>query len=271
MKFIILGTLFISLVHPTMSFAGITEIKTVNNQIGLQAMILNVDYLESGNGTTSGTGKLDSESGGVPGMAIFFSRMWDDSNAYFEAELSRSEGETKYVGSLLSGGSGYGSVVSKSTAILTDYSMRFGKGIYVGRSHSITNNLVTPYVELGHHEWFRGVNAGETYSHYFYGVGLLWQYSPMNSKFVYSVNGLAGKSHRSYIDVTGEFSGALGNSSLYKVGLSFDYAISKKIHCNAGAEYTSFAYGISDTYSNLLEPDSTSVYIIYKAGLGFIF
>lgn len=268
--------LIVCLSFSALSYAEMAEIKVANNQIGFQVMILNVDYMETGNGTTSGTGKLDTETGAVPGKALFISRMWGNSNAYFEAQYSRCEGSTDYVGALLSGGP-YGSVVSKSGAILSDYSARLGKGFAVGHSglgsHEV--NMLTPYAELGHHEWYRGVNAGETYSHHYYGVGILWQYSPVNSRMVLSVNGLAGKTFGSYIDVTGYFSGELGNSTVYKAGLGLDYALTKIIHVNIGAEYTSFAYGISDSYPSslgpVLEPDSTSAYLIYKAGLGFAF
>jgi hypothetical protein len=131
--------------------------------------------------------------------------------------------------------------------------------------------MLTPYFELGRQEWYRGVNAGETYYHNAYGAGLLWQMSGAGSRLVISVNGLVGKTFGAYIDVTGVFSGALGSSPLYKAGVNADYALSKSLHLNAGVDYLRFAYGKSDVYGIYLEPGSTSTYLFYKAGLGIAF
>ena len=249
------------------------EIREANNQIGLQLITMNVDYLESGNGTTTGTGKLDSETGPVAGNGIYFSRMLGNADVYFQGQYSRNEGRTKYVGGLIGPPSTpYGSVVTTSAAIITNYSVRLGKGIELDRlGRSGNEHLLTPLFELGRQEWFRGVNAGETYYHNTFGAGLLWQYSPQNTRLVVSGLILAGQTFGSYIDVTGYFAGPLGNSSLLKWGISLDYALTKIVHVNMGVDYTSFAYGISDTYGGYLEPDSTSAYLIYRAGLGFSF
>jgi hypothetical protein len=249
--------------------AGIPEIKASNNQLSWQAMSLNMDYAERDD---SGV-LLDTETGPVQGNMFTLSLMRSNANVYFQAQYSRNEGRSKYVGGLIGPPSTpYGSVVSTSGATITNYSFRLGKGFELGRSSNASNDyLLTPYVELGMQEWYRGVNAGETYSHKTYGAGLLWQISSSGSKFVTSINGLIGQTFGSYIDVTGYFSGALGSSPLYKAGLNFDYAFTKFLHGNFGLDYVNFAYGKSAVYSGYLEPDSTSTYLMYKAGLGIAF
>lgn len=248
--------------------AGIPEIKACNNQISWQAMSLNMDY---GERDDSGV-LLDTESGPVPGNMYTLSLMRGNANLYFQVQYSRNEGRTKYVGGYLSPPTPYGSVVSSSGATITNYSFRLGKGFELGRpGNAGSDYMLTPYVELGMQEWYRGVNAGETYSHKTYGAGLLWQISSSGNKFVTSINGLIGQTFGSYIDVTGYFSGALGNSPLYKAGLNFDYAFTKLLHGNLGVDYVSFTYGKSAVYSGYLEPDSASTYLLYKAGLGIAF
>lgn len=251
------------------AIAGLPEISASNNQLGFQVMMLNVNYAETDNAGVL----LDTEKGPVPGGALIFTRMWESANAYFQAQYSRNEGRTDYVGGLIGPpATPYGSVVTTSAATFTNYSVRLGKGFDLGRSAMAASGfMLTPYVELGRQEWYRGVNAGETYYHNAYGAGLLWQMSGAGSKLVISLNGLVGKTFGASIDVTGVFSGALGSSPLYKAGLNVDYALSKSLHLNAGADYVRFAYGKSDVYGGYLEPDSTSTYLLYKAGLGIAF
>jgi hypothetical protein len=251
------------------AIAGLAEIKASNSQVGFQFTTLKVDYAETDNAGVL----LDTEKGPVPGSAVFFSRMWGSANAYFQAQYGRNEGRTDYVGGLIGPpATPYGSVVTTSAATFTNYSVRLGRGFELGRSALAASGfMLTPYVELGRQEWYRGVNAGETYYHNAYGAGLLWQMSGAGSRLVVSVNGLVGKTFGASIDVTGVFSGALGSSPLYKAGLSVDYALSKSLHLNAGVDYARFAYGKSDVYGGYLEPDSTSTYLIYKAGFGVAF
>jgi len=273
MRVVQIALLLVSLFFSIESIAGLSEIKGSNNQLGFQAMITNMDYLETGNGILGAKGaKLDSETGNVSGNSMFFSRMWGSKNNYFAAQYSSSSGYTKYVGALISGGT-YGSIVSRSSATLTDYSARLGLGFVAAVSRD--EIMLTPHVELGHHEWYRGVNRGEDYTHQYVGLGVLLQYSPVQSSLVYSARGLIGMTFGSYIDVTGVFAGPLGNSSLYMAGLSVDYAFTKIIHLNLGAEYLSFSYGSSELYpyagGYVGEPESTSTYLIYKAGMGISF
>jgi hypothetical protein len=139
--------------------------------------------------------------------------------------------------------------------------------------------MITPYVELGSHKWERGVNYGETYSNTYYGIGLLGQYLLMD-KFVISADAMYGHTMQSAISVTSGpgligFSGDLGNSDIYKVGVSLDWALVPRLHVTAGADYTAFNYGISANYpsGNLVawEPDSKTNYTTLRLGLGWGF
>jgi len=256
------------------AFAGTSDIKASNNQIGTQAIYTYVDYTETGNGTLgTATGTLDTERGWVPGSALSLSTMkdWWLGNDYVAAEYDHSVGTTQYVGSY-QGGGGYGSAVLTSGAMMDNYSARYGTGI-IGDGES----MLTPYVELGHYENYRGVNYGETYSHSYYGLGALAQYSPVR-RLVFSVNALWGHTYGSAITVNGPdgFSDRLGNSQLYKAGLSADYAFMQNLHGHVGVNYMSFAYGMSPIHSlgggvYTLEPDSETNYTTVALGFGYAF
>lgn len=253
--------------------AGVSDIKSANNQLGIQLISTNVDYTETGNGILgSMTGTLDTEAGHVPGIGLSLSVMRDIwlGNDYFEAEHDVSRGHTNYVGGFQNPPTPYGSVTGTSSAKLINFSARYGKGFVVNDQF-----MLTPYAELGRHQWDRGVNLGETYVHGYYGIGLLAQYSPA-SKLVLSANALAGNTFGSNIVVNGAFSGPLGNSVLTRIGVAADYALARNIHANIGVDYTSFSYGISNLYpagSNLFtwEPDSKTNYTTLRIGLGYAF
>ena len=253
------------------AFAGTSDIKASNNQVGIQLIGTNVNYKETGNGTVGAAGKtLDTENGNVNGFALTASVMRDLwlGNDYMAAEYSRNSGSTGYVGSAQGGV--YGSVVRSSGATMNDYSFRYGKGFSLSEQV-----MLTPYGEIGHHQWYRGVNLGETYTNSYYGVGVMGQYSPI-PKLVMTANGFVGSTARSNIDVTGIGSANLGNSGLYRIGLSADYAITAKIHGNVGVDYTSFKYGASAWQSlggglTWAEPNSSTNNTTVKAGLGYAF
>lgn len=255
-------------------YASTTDIKAANSQIGIQAISTNVNYTETGNGLLgTATGTVDTENGNVPGYNISASVMKDLwlGNDYIEAQYSHNSGNTTYVGALQGGT--YGSVVGMSSATLLDYSARYGKGMDLSDAA-----MATPYIELGHHEWDRGVNYGETYTHNYVGLGVLGQYSPVG-KLVFTGNLMVGNTFGSNIDVAagpgvGGFSGALGNASLYKAGLSADYAFTQHFHANIGIDHTSFKYGMSSLYPvNGLswEPDSKTSYTTTSIGIGYAF
>ncbi len=264
------------------AFADISAVRASNNQISIQTISTKVDYTETGNGTLgTATGTLDTETGDVPGSAIFLSTMTSN-NEYFHVGYDHSSGHTMYTGMPITGGV-FGSIVGVSSAVLGNFNARFGEGFEI---HSVGRQpvvpfMLTPYVEIGRHKWDRGVNYGETYTHNYVTVGALWQFSPINSKLVLSADAMLGTTFRSYIVVnsgpglTG-FSGALGNSTIYKVGLSADYAFLNHFHGNVGVDYMSFGYGMSAVYPVgggfvAWEPDSKTNYTIIKFGVGYSF
>ena len=269
------------------SGGGASDIKSSNNQVGIQSISTTVNYTEIGNGQYGApSGTLDTETGVVPGRAYYFSSMNDTlfGNDYFKATYDQSVGYTNYIGANLNLPNGppgpYGSITSTSGAVLTNYSARYGKGFDRGA------NMLTPFIEFGSHRWDRGVNYGESYSNLYFGYGVLSQYSYGNG-LVMSVEAMYGRTTQSAIAVSSSppgtpvagqligFSGALGNSDLYKVGISFDYALVQRLHVNMGVDYSAFNYGISGLYPSgsayAFEPDSKTNYITVRFGLGFGF
>ena len=271
-----LSKIIISVICATLSLpalADTTDIQTANNQAGVQATSTHVDYTETGNGIYgTPTGTLNTETGNVLGYALLFSTMknWWLGNDYLEIGYSHNKGDTSYIGEAVDGSTPYGSIVGQDGAVLEDYHLRYGKGFVINN-----NLMLTPYFEIGHHSWDRSINAGETYANRYYGFGVLGQYSPA-SKLVLTANALAGGTYGSNINVVDIFSGSLGNSGLFKIGFSADYAFTQHLHANIGADYTSFKYSISAIYPIgngyvAWEPDSTTKYTTIELGLGYAF
>lgn len=264
------------LILPATAAAGTSEILASNNQASLQFVSTYVNYTETGNGIFgTHTGVLDTETGSVPGAALSVSFMVRPEHLYFRAGYDYSSLYTNYTGSL-QGGS-FGSVMSRSSAILVNYGARLGKGITLRDSF-----MLTPYFEFGRHEWNRGVNYGEIYTHDYLGLGILGQYSPAAaSAFVFSLNAMLGETRESYIVVKPGsraygFEGGLGDSPLMRFGLAADYAITKRLHGNLAADYESFRYGMSAVYPVgagfvAWEPDSRTYYTTLRLGLGLAF
>jgi len=258
------------------SFATEQTIIDSNNQFSAKFVLKKLAYEENGNGILgSSVGLLDTEKGYVPGWGLgltFMGNVLLDKD-YVDLEFSHSTGHTDYVGALIGGG-GFGSVTDTSSARILDLSGRVGEGFSVGQ-----NFMLTPFLELGYHKWARGVNAGETYTHNYWGGGLLAQAS-LGDKFVLSFNGMIGRTFSSRIEVFGNsgFSGALGNSINYRFGGAVDYAVTKIVHFNFGVDYTRFKYGISKLFPVpgfpgfvQWEPDSKSRYTVFNAGVGIAF
>jgi hypothetical protein len=249
-----------------------SDILSANNQAGIAFATTNFDYLE-----TSGAGaKLDSEGGWVPGVNVSLSLMNNMlvNNFYFRADYTHLDGKTDYVGGTW-GNPTYGSLKAKSPAVVDDIDFRFGKGFELSR-----NFMATPYLGAGYHDWQRNVGYQEEYTNGYVGAGLMLQWSPID-RFVLSANGLVGTTFDSNIVTGGSFpiDVALGDSTIYRVGLSGDYALTRSIHVNAGVEYVDFAYGKSaETYYNtnqgvigVYEPDSTTKNTTVKVGVGYAF
>lgn len=251
------------------------DIGAVNNRVLIQVMSTRVDYTEVGNGYLgTSTGVLDTETGSIMGVGLSLSRMRPGRNIYWQAGVDYSSGSTQYTGSLLGGGA-FGSYTGTSSAALVNYEARLGKGFDVRE-----NFLVTPYLEAGGHRWERGVSYGELYTHYYYGLGVMAQYSPA-PKLVLSVDGLLGRTVRSHIVVNSGalmngFSAPLGNSTLSRIGAAADYAFNPHLRGNLAIEYMKFRYGASAAFpigGGLVawEPDSETRYLVVKAGLAVPF
>jgi hypothetical protein len=264
--------------------ASSSDIKASNNQIGYQSISTIVNYTEIGGKYGVAAGTLDTETGPVPGRALYFSSMTNGllGNDYFKATYDQSVGSTKYTGANLNLPNGpagaFGSVVSTSGAILINYNFRYGKGLDLRGA-----SMLTPYVEFGTHRWERAVNYGESYSNTYYGLGLLNQYV-VGNHLVFSIDAMAGHTKGSAITVISSppgvpltskvtgFAAPLGDSELYKVGVSLDYTLGQRIHVTAGIDYTAFNYGVTAIQSGgLFEPDSQTKNTTFIFGLGWGF
>ncbi len=255
-------------------YAGSQDILAANNLVLMQFTSTRVDYSEYGNGFMgTQTGLIDREAGPVPGVALSASGMSRESGFYWQASYAYSSGHTDYTGALMGGT--YGSYVGVSSAVLEDYRARLGKGFSVRDAF-----MLVPCLEIGRHEWERGVNYGEIYNHYYYAPGLMAQYSAAN-RLVLSMHALYGRTLGSHITVASGplmngFSAALGNSPLLKIGVGADYAFDAQIHGNISVEVTRFRYGMSAPYpvgANVVawEPDSQTRYVVLKLGVGVAF
>ena len=285
-----------------MSFGASADtdaIRAANNQAGLQYVNSNVNYTE----TFPGGAKADTERGHVPGFGVSASVMKDIflGNDYVEAQFSRLNGNTHYVGSsqtptvLSPTGIGtYGSLTQSDGAQITDFSVRYGKAFEVQGRY-----LVTPFAEAGYHEWKRILRAScgagvvascgstEDYTNGYLGLGVMGQVSPAEH-WVLTANALIGMTISSNISVKGgpillaavgtaEGSAGLGNSPIYRLGLGADYAFTKQFHANVGVDYVDFEYGKSGNFAlgspgpTVYEPDSTSKYTTINVGLGYAF
>lgn len=252
--------------------AGMSDIVAADNQLGIQVTDMNLDYTETGDGVhTALTGTLDTEKGDVYGFNLTYSSLanWFLGNDYLALQYGQNHGNTDYVGQPLSSPTNtYGSIVSSSTAKTIDYSLRYGKGFVLGGKA-----MAIPYLEIGSHEWDRGVGYDETYKHSYYGVGGMLQFSPA-SKLVLTLDGMIGKTQGAHLDAANGllYSGDLGSKALTRFGASLDYAFTQRIHGMAGFDYTHYKYGVSGAnWLGLLEPDSETKKTMYRVGIGYAF
>jgi opacity protein-like surface antigen len=252
----------------------VNPILVANNQISLDAIGQNIDYLE----TDAARSPLDSERGWQPGLQITGSAMGTlgvFTNLYVMGQFTWAKGNTRYVGSLQGGT--YGDITQQDGAETKDFDFRLGKGFEVGQ-----NWMFTPYFGAGYHVWDRNLPGAsgyhEKYDHSYAGGGLLIQWAP-SAQWVLSANGLVGStlSPQMATSLNGgaaitPFTYNLGESVIWKAGFSADYALTTQWHLNAGFDYTHFRYGISGAAPDgSLEPDSkTSIWTV-KAGLGYSF
>ncbi len=261
-----------------------------NNQISVDFASQHVDYVEFNPPNPPYTAPipvgspLDSEKGWVPGVSGTASAMLNLGtlcNVYLMGRISYFHGDTDYwqfVGP-----------IGQSGAKILEGDFRVGKGFNV-----LPNAMLTPYLGGGLRRWDRDVCASgpcqpggyhEDYEHGYWGAGLLAQVSP-DSRLVLSLSGLVGRTVGSEINghaVPGgaativPFHAGLGESAIYKVEGSADFAFTSHIHGNVGVEYTNFRYGESAPFvcctggGLAVEPESRTSNVTVRVGLGIAF
>lgn len=258
------------------TFADTQDIESANNQMSVQFQSQDMNHAETVNGAV-----IDSEDAHIAGYGLSGSLMKDLwlGHDFFAAQYSSFHGESTYVGSTI-GNPVYGSLIEKSGAKNSDFNLRYGNGYIID-----VGLMVTPYGELGYHQYYRTLGYGtpgnylETYTHYYYGIGVMGQISPTD-KIVWSANVLIGRTFGANISVglpaPFGFSARMGNSALYKMGTSLDYAFTKNLHGNIGVDVASWKYGASASQPvgfglYLYEPDSKTNNTTFKVGIGFSF
>jgi hypothetical protein len=169
----------------------------------------------------------------------------------------------------------------------------------IGRSFGLGSKMeMTPYFGIGIRHWTRDSSALpqggylENYRHSYLGGGVLLQFSPAN-RWVFSGYGFGGTTFDSHLDIPNypvpqviprAFTFTLGNDTMWMAGASLDQAIARHWHLNGGADWAHFNYGQSASavgvvpvapgvvrLISVLEPDSRTLNMTVKAGLGFSF
>jgi hypothetical protein len=267
---------------PSAAHAGMQDIESANNQVSAQFQRSSVNYTETTNEPGGNEVLLDNENGGIDGYGITGSVMknlWLG-NDYLHAHYDSVSGNTNYTGGTLANPA-FGSATGESGARIRDYSIRYGAGFPQDRE-----TMLTLYTELGHHKYLRTLGLGtpgayrETYSHNYFGIGALMQYSSMD-KWVFSLNALLGHTFQSRMDAVfpapfNGLSAGLGDSSLERLGFQVDYAMTKHLHTNVSIELTAWSYGASTSQPvaagiNLYEPNSTTFITTARVGIGYAF
>jgi opacity protein-like surface antigen len=276
---------------PPVPVCGYSDITAANNQISVDFATTNVDYVEFNppnapfrDPLLAVGAPLDTENGWVPGVSVTGTAMFNLGqlcNVYVQGRFSYFNGHTDYWQPL-------GRLPGVSGAKIWEEDFRLGKGFDLA-----PNVMLTPYLGAGLRRWDRdlcvagacvGNGFHEDYKHGYWGAGLMLQVSPI-SRLVLSASGLVGRTVGSEINggpnggnpTIVPFHAALGNSTIYKVEGSADYAITQNIHANVGVEWTRFTYGLSapfvvDRFGNpAVEPDSRTNTVTVRAGLGFAF
>jgi hypothetical protein len=264
-------------------------ITAANNQISLDYATTSLDYVEYNpsdpvfaNPAIPAGAALDSEKNWLPGVTGTGSAMFNVGsvcNVYVFGRASYFSGNTNYWEAT-------GPLGITHSSIWED-DFRVGKGFDLA-----PNWMLTPYLGGGYRDWVRNLCQGgacfgggyhEDYSNGYVGAGLMVQFAA-TPQLVLTGSGLVGSTVGSQLDggpltngLAGivPFSTSLGNSVMYKIEGSADYAFTQQIHGNVGIEYTNFKYGQSgqffDGLGPAIEPNSRTQTITVRAGLGYAF
>jgi hypothetical protein len=269
---------------------GYNAITAANNQISVDYAGTNINYTEYNPANPLFTdprvavgAPIDTEKGWLHGVSVTGSGMFNLGtvcNVYLFARGSFFDGRTDYWE--------VGGPNGQSNAKVWEGDFRVGKGFDLS-----PNVMLTPYLGGGLRQWDRTLcQAGpcvgggflERYSHDYIGAGLLLQYAA-TSQLVFSGSGLVGGTFDSQLRSSPIAGGdrrilnsqtSLGNSAIYKLEASADYAFTPNLHGNVGVEYTNFSYGesgqfIASTLGAAIEPRSRTETVTVRAGLGWAF
>lgn len=276
---------------PPVVGCGYSAITAANNQISLQYAGLHKDYREYNpagpfqDPALPVDAVLDTEKGWVHGVSVTGSAMFNLGSVcdvYVFARGSYFDGKTDYWQPL-------GRLGGQSVAKIWEGDFRLGKGFALS-----PNFMLTPYLGGGTRSWDRDLCQGgacfgfgyhENYSHAYLGGGLMGQYA-LTPNLVLTASGLVGSTFDSTLKggplangnpAIVNFQTKLGNSVIYKVEGSLDYAFTQNLHGNVGVEYTNYSYGLSSPFviDNLgglgVEPRSRTENVTVRAGLGWAF
>lgn len=255
--------------------AWVNPILVANNQISLDVIGQNIDYLETDVTGAPLDAERDKWQAGLQFTGSAMGNLGPITNVYVMGQFTWAKGDTTYVGSLMGGN--FGDIVQTNGAETKDFDFRLGKGFDVGQ-----NWMLTPYFGAGYHVWDRNITGAagyhEKYEHGYAGGGLLVQWAPTN-QWVLSANALVGSTFNPQMTsslnggaIINPFTYDLGTSLIWKAGFSADYAVTQQWHLNAGFDYTHFRYGISNQAPDgTLEPDSRTGIWTVKAGVGYSF
>ncbi|MDA8384573.1 MAG: hypothetical protein M0037_16240 [Betaproteobacteria bacterium] len=150
--------------------------------------------------------------------------------------------------------------------------------------------LLTPYLELGLHEWDRTLSGEwgyqETYRNAFYGLGVRVQYAA-GARWILSGAVAAGRTADARITVDmaraglGQTTMRLGPAPYYRAEIGADVALGRRLHAFAKLAYSRFEYGASSQgwlYSGttylamvMVEPSSTTAIASCALGLRYTY
>jgi len=272
---------------PYIQPVGASPILYVNNQISLDATGQHINYNAYGTDYAPAPSALvTSDSGWQPGLQLTGSAMFDLgplTNVYLMGQGSWNKGNNNtYRGSWIqplgAPAPAYGSNVFRHSSQTWDGDFRIGKGFEVGRDW-----MFTPFVGIGTHTWNRDlITPLYRYQHTYAGGGLMIQWAA-TQQWVLTGTGFVGTIIDPTLSTPNDpaFSPSsldLGSGkTIWKVGLSSDYAITPQWHANAGVEFSRFGYGATTATMTLPgdqpmhgRDDQSDIWTV-KGGFGYSF
>ncbi|MDC6237023.1 hypothetical protein PP724_22935 [Ralstonia solanacearum] len=259
------------LAAPAASAMASDAITAANNTIGLAIGGQNLAYHESPEGTalnipsTIGTGSaalpdgyLDSQIGTMPALSLSASRQGEVlgiPDVFTALNVMGAMGTTEYVGSQytqhcngIPGTSWYCSAswpsldphTRRDKTYTLDVLAKIGKAFPIGQRAQ-----VTPYVSVGAHGLDRHMNR---YWHLLAGPGVLVQYA-VTGKLVVGADLAVQEVFSAHARESG-VNYSLGSRPAVGLGLSADYAVTRRLHLTASYNLQRFRYGASPTQRN---------------------